>query len=112
MSFTRRRGDEAEARAADHLRGLGYTIVTRNAHSRRGEIDIVALDGEMLVFVEVKQRRQGDPEEAVTPTKAQRIREAARDYLQSMGEPDRLFRFDLIAIGPDSLRHHQDVLQS
>jgi putative endonuclease len=111
MNSRRLRGDEGEDRAADHLRQIGYTIITRNAHSRRGEIDIVALDGDLLVFVEVKHRRDGSAAEAITPSKASRLRDAARDYLINVGEPDRSFRFDLIAVGPDTLDHHLAILR-
>lgn len=111
MANLRELGGEAEGRAVAFLQELGYTIVTRNAHSRRGEIDIVALDGDLLVFIEVKLRRVGSPEEAITPVKAGRIRAAARDYLIAMGEPDRAYRYDLIAIDGDGIRHHRHALQ-
>lgn len=110
MSDLRRIGNAAEERAAEYLIEQGFTIVTRNAHSRGGEIDIVALDDEVLVFVEVKLRRSSAAAEAITPTKALRMRRAAREYLQSMGEPERAFRFDLVAIEPSGLRHYRQVL--
>lgn len=111
MSRTRRLGDEAEERAVDFLQSLGYTIVTRNAHSRRGEIDIVALDGDLLVFVEVKMRQASLPEEAIGPIKAARLRDAARDYLISVAETERSYRFDLIAVDSEEIRHHPGVLR-
>ena len=110
MADSRQLGFDAENRAAEHLRNLGCTIITRNAHSRRGEIDIVAIDGDLLVFVEVKLRKKGAPEEAITPSKAERWRRSAIDYLRSVGEEDRPFRFDLIAVDSSGLRHHRDVL--
>lgn len=108
MSDLRRVGGEGEDRAADYLVGKGYTIVTRNFHSRRGEIDLVALDGDQLVCVEVKLRRaRGEPAEvALDHRKAERLMAAAEDYLQFVGEPGRSVRFDLVAIDPDGLRHH------
>lgn len=105
-------GNQAEDRAAAYLIEQGLTIVTRNAHSRRGEIDIVALDGDLLVFVEVKLRRVSNPEEAITPAKAVRFRAAARDYLISIGEPERPFRMDLIAVDTSDIRHYRQVLRS
>lgn len=104
-------GREGEERAIRHLQDQGFTIVTRNAHSRRGEIDIVALENDLLVFVEVKLRRRNAPDETITPTKASRMREAARDYLFGIGEPERSYRFDFIALGSTELRHHRDVLR-
>lgn len=109
--MSRRLGDEGEERAVAYLRGIGFTIVTRNAHSRHGEIDIVALDEDLLVLVEVKLRRTSIPEESITPVKAARMRAAARDYLAAIGEPERDFRFDLIAIAGKELRHHRGVLR-
>jgi len=111
MTSPQQRGQSAEDLAAAYLKGIGYTIVTRNAHSRRGEIDIVALDAEILVFVEVKQRGTSPASEAITPAKAVRLREAARDYLVRMEETSRAYRFDLVAIDADGLRHHIDILR-
>ena len=111
MSDLRRVGGEGERAAADYLVGKGYTIVTRNYHSRRGEIDLVALDGDQLVCVEVKLRRtRGVPAEvALDHRKFERVMAAAEDYLQYVGEPNRSVRFDLVAIDPDGLRHHEGV---
>ncbi|MEQ1823812.1 MAG: YraN family protein [Fimbriimonadaceae bacterium] len=112
MSGLRKLGDDAEERAANFLIESGFTIVTRNFSTRSGELDIVALDGELLVFVEVKLRRGSSPEEAITATKATRLRAAAREYLQKMGESERSFRFDLVAVTPAEIRHHQNALQT
>lgn len=109
--MSRRLGDEAEERAVRHLIEHGFTIVTRNASSRHGELDIVALEDDQLVFVEVKLRRSGVAEEAVTPEKGRRLRLAAQDYLQGIGDPERSYRFDLIAIDSSGVRHHREVLQ-
>ncbi|HMS54626.1 MAG TPA: YraN family protein [Fimbriimonadaceae bacterium] len=110
MSNLRRLGAEAEDRAADYLLGLGYTLVTRRFTVREGELDLVAMDGETLVFVEVKHRRgKAHPEEAMNPLKAGRLLAAAERYLEKSGLSDRPFRFDLIAIENEQLRHHVDV---
>src|SRR5437870_61274 len=64
------RGTGGEEAACAHLEALGYRILTRNYRCRQGEIDIIALDGEVLVFVEVKTRSPsayGSPRDAVTP---------------------------------------------
>ena len=101
-------GGEGEDQAAEYLIGKGYTIVTRNFHSRRGEIDLVALDGDQLVVVEVKYRRtRGEPAEvAFDHRKTERLMNAAEDYLKVVEDPERSVRYDLIAIDLDGLRHH------
>lgn len=111
MPNFRRIGREAEDRAAEFLIGKGYTIITRRFSCHGGELDLVALDGDVLVFVEVKERRRVvvQPEEAVTATKISRLRRAARHYLSSMGEHERAHRFDLVAISPDEIRHHVEA---
>ncbi len=102
-------GRQAEDQAAEFLRGLGFTIVTRNYTVKGGELDLVAVDGDELVFIEVRQRRGavGAPEESLGPKKAGRLRVAARAYLAEIGEPERTFRFDVVAIDEAGLRHHR-----
>jgi putative endonuclease len=91
----------------------GYTIVTRRYKASRGEIDLVALDGDVLVVVEVKQRTKPGymPEESVGPLKASRLGMAANEYLLSSGESNREVRFDLVCIDPDGVRHHVDAFR-
>lgn len=119
MSNLRSVGAEAEDRAAKYLVGLGWTIITRRHKTRRGELDIVALDptpelGETLVFVEVKHRRKGDirPEESVDAKKRGRLVAAANLYLAEFGNDGRAVRFDVIAIDAEGLRHHQSVFDA
>lgn len=111
MSDLRRLGAEAEDRAANFLLGLGYTLVTRRFKARRGELDIVALDGDVLVFVEVKFRRSANanPEAGITNDKVQAFHEAALEYLAKSDFTDPEIRFDVIAIGPERLEHHIDA---
>ncbi len=88
------------------------SIVARNWRCRGGEVDIIALDGSTLVFVEVKGRsgaRYGRPEEAVTLGKLRRMWRAAHVYLGTL-EPAVPVRFDIVAIGPDGLHHLKNVL--
>jgi putative endonuclease len=94
-------GRDGEDLACDELRRLGYAILARRYRTRVGELDIVARDGETLVFVEVKARRSdefGTPGEAVTWRKRRKLQAMATDFL-SRG---RLFavpcRFDVVAI--------------
>lgn len=103
------KGREYEARAAEFLRAKGYTIVTRNFTIRGGEIDIIALDGEEIVFVEVRWRADDEAEWSITQEKVDAVRRAARVYLEQVPE-DRDYRFDFIAVGPSGLRHTERFL--
>ncbi len=94
-------GSRGEQAAEWFLRRQGYRIVTRNYLSKVGEIDLVALDGSMIVFVEVKtrtSREYEDPESAVTPDKQQRVVSAARVFLRQTRSVGRACRFDIVAI--------------
>ncbi len=101
MKNTRREGTRGEELAVKHLTGLGMEILERNYHFGHGEIDIVARDGEVLVFCEVKTRasdRFGDPEYAVTPRKRSQIRRIAQGYLYEHQIATQACRFDVVAI--------------
>lgn len=104
-------GSAGEDRAAAYLLDLGYLIVTRRKKTRRGEIDIVALDGDVLVFVEVKVRRSrvSVAEEALDAKKIARLAAAAEDYLLEMGNEFPGARYDFITIGPGGLKHYKDA---
>ena len=107
-------GRSGEDRAHRHLRRLGYTVVARNWRPPQGggEIDIVAWDGDSLVFVEVKYRSSGAfsaPERAVDPDKILALRRAARDYVRRAGAEEVQARFDLICITSDNLEYFRDA---
>jgi putative endonuclease len=90
-----------ETLAALLLRCKGYRIAARNWRCSFGEIDIIAWEREMLVFVEVKARRDralGAPEEAVTTAKQQRLVRLAQAYLATRSGPPPPCRFDVIAV--------------
>lgn len=109
----RRLGAEAEDAAAEHLLREGFTLVTRRYKARHGEIDLVALDGDLLVFVEVKYRAAKGyrPEDSIGDDKRRALFRAGQQYLAEVAnEPEREVRFDLIAIDGDGLRHHRDIL--
>jgi putative endonuclease len=97
----RRLGAFGERLAAAHLEAKGYRIRARNYRCREGEIDIVAQDGETLVFVEVRTRRGdalGGPAESITATKEARLVTAAMSYVQALPQPPTDQRIDVIAI--------------
>jgi len=109
MLGPRRLGSDAEDRAADYLVREGWSLVTRRYKGGAGEVDLIAMDGEVLVFVEVKYREQDVPEMSVTADKGRRLSAAASHYLRSVGEFEREIRFDVIAITPSELRHHRGI---
>jgi putative endonuclease len=91
-------GDRGERAAARFLRRRGLRVLLRGYRTRFGEIDLIARDGETLVFVEVKARRQGVPAEAVTAEKQRRITLAALQFLRKHRLLDVRSRFDIVAI--------------
>ncbi|HLI28509.1 MAG TPA: YraN family protein [Chloroflexota bacterium] len=98
------RGAAAEAYAARHLVRAGYAILARNYRGGGGEIDLVAQQGDEVVFVEVRARQPGglvSPEESLTARKRERILCAAAHYLQHTTSTEPPWRVDLIAIEID-----------
>lgn len=107
-------GRFGEQLAVQHLEGAGLEILARNWRCPAGELDVVALDGDVLVFVEVKTRSSlayGDPAEAVGARKAAQVRRVALHWLAE--HPERFWpelRFDVVAVvrnaaGGPSVRH-------
>ena len=93
-------GAAAEDLACRYLEARGLSLVTRNFRCRVGELDLIMLDADQLVFVEVRSRRHsryGTPAESVTRTKQQRLLRAAAFYLQRQ-HLDLPCRFDVVAI--------------
>lgn len=110
-------GTLGEEIAARRLEELGYRILERNFRCPIGEADIVALEGDVLVFVEVRARSSaacGTPAESVTPLKRRKMRQVARWYLASREGSSRTpVRFDVVAVhmyGADATR--VDVIRS
>jgi putative endonuclease len=94
-------GDSAEGLAADYLVRAGLQIIERQYSSKMGEIDLIAMDGREVVFVEVKARKTaefGYPEEAVTPSKLRKIGNTAMGYLRRHGLESADYRIDVVAI--------------
>jgi len=98
-------GEWGEAVALRHLESKGYCIRARNWRTPEGEVDIVAQDGDTIVFVEVKARTTRDfgwPEESITVAKRRRLQRAAWAYLQAHEILDAMWRIDVIAIDRSS----------
>ncbi len=94
-------GSLGESLAAEALQRQGYRLLARNVRTPLGEIDLVARQGEALVFIEVKLRRNlrfGSPAEAVTVSKQRRLRRAAEYYLRRQPCWPAQIRFDVVAI--------------
>ena len=94
-------GVTGEDLAVQYLRGKGYIIIERNFHSQQGEVDIIAKDGEILVFIEVKSysfRSYGYPLGAIRRSKKDSIIHAARTYLYKNNIRNVNCRFDVLAI--------------
>lgn len=102
MSRSRRAlGEAGEGIAAAYLEAKGYRILAQNDRPDRGELDIVAMDGETVVFVEVRTRRTvafGTPLESVDRRKQLRLIRLARAYLAKHGLGERSCRFDVIGV--------------
>jgi len=94
-------GRTGEALAARHLSGLGYEVIDRNVRLKAGEIDIVARDGPVLVFVEVRTRRgdsYGTALESIDERKRRTLARLALAYVQASGLTDANCRFDVVTV--------------
>ena len=119
MTARQRLGDAGEEAAANLLAQRGYRIVARNHRCTRGEVDLIAEQGELLVFVEVRTRATrafGAPEETVGLAKRRRVVSAARDFLARRRGPERGVRFDVVAVvdGPrgPQLTHFENAFDA
>jgi putative endonuclease len=105
--------------ACRHLQSLGFTILARNFRCRSGEVDVVAREGPVTVFVEVKHRRgpaYGAGFESVTFGKRRRIVRAARLFACARGLSESPLRFDVVSIdevgGSPRIRHDRGAFDA
>jgi putative endonuclease len=94
-------GQRGEDVAVRHLKGKGYRILARHLDSPLGELDIIAVDGRTVIFVEVKTRTStetGHPTEAIDQRKERRMTQAALAYLKANGLLQYAARFDVVAL--------------
>ncbi|MFZ2529906.1 MAG: YraN family protein [Rhodococcus sp. (in: high G+C Gram-positive bacteria)] len=101
MGRNQQLGALGEDLAAEFLASIGMTVLERNWRCRYGELDLIARDGAVLVFVEVKTRTglgYGSPAEAVTPAKADRIRRLAGLWLSEQETRWRRIRVDVVTV--------------
>ncbi len=109
-------GKQGEDLACEYLQGKGYKILTRNYRYGHGEIDIIAMDGETLVFIEVKTKKFGDfgdPLYWISRRKQLQIGRIAQAYLFQEGIEDTDCRFDVITLNWDegkfAIEHIEDA---
>ena len=100
------RGEQAEILAADFLQGKGLRIVVRNYRSRYGEIDLIAREGPVLVFVEVRSRSSetyGGAAASITAAKREKLLKTARHYHAGVS-PQPPCRFDAVLVSGEPPR--------
>ena len=100
MATRKEIGNKGEENAVSFLFANGYEVLERNYRFGRGEIDIIALKNSVMVFIEVKTRSRTDygyPEQTLSPGQAQKIIEAAQEYIRA-SQWEGLIRFDIVAI--------------
>ncbi len=108
MTYQRQHlGKKGEKIARLFLEKQGYKIIVVNFRTKSGEIDLIAKDGETLVFVEVKTRSSGQfgsPLDAMTFHKCRQISKVALEYLLKNGDVDQPARFDVVAVRPGAAK--------
>ncbi len=114
-------GDKGERHAARFLKKQGFRIIARNYKNQFGDLDLIALDGDQVVFVEVKTRqstRFGEPVEAVGYAKQKKLTQLALAYLKKHKLLDKSARFDIVGIvWPDGskkpdVKHYRNAFEA
>ena len=106
LTSRKRIGNEAEQQACKHLQSQGLILLDKNFSTKAGEVDLIMRDGETLVFIEVRYRKNtdfGGAAASITPKKQQRIIKASLAY-QQKHYPQSSMRFDVVAIEGDNRR--------
>ncbi len=92
-------GRRSELLGIDYLRSLGYRVVTSSYRTKDGEVDVIAWDGDVLVFIEVKARQSSEPpQDSVGHRKQTRVIRAAQAYLTRHHLQEAPYRFDILAV--------------
>lgn len=107
-----KKGRIGEAKAEHFLKKSGYKVIQTNYRCSTGEIDIIATEGNVLVFLEVKSRKNteyGNPSEAVGYKKQQHIAKTAITYIKQNNLFSRPVRFDVVEIIDDDIRLIKDA---
>ncbi len=110
-------GQFGEQKAVEMLKGKGYRILKRNERNKYGEIDIIAMDGKVMVFVEVRTKTGtdfGSPEESINYRKKKRLIRNAKGYVKYNGVKNQ-YRIDAVCIVLDEnmeilrIRHYKNI---
>ena len=112
MTYQREIGNTGEHLAAEYLKEKGYQLLDQNFHTRYGELDLVMLNNEIIVFVEVKARTSkafGSPEDSITPSKLEHIQNAGLLWLQEHPEAPDDWRIDVVSILMDHNRKPKNI---
>ena len=110
--FNRAKGMTGENKAVEYLKKSKYKILETNFTCKQGEIDIIALKNDYIVFVEVKERETleyGNPSEAVNTLKQNKIRSSAEIYLIKNKKIENPCRFDVIEIHGEKINHIENA---
>lgn len=106
-------GIKGEIFAQKYIEGIGYKTIANNInYPNVGEIDIIAMDGQTMVFLEVRTRADnmfGHPFETVTKAKQRKIIAASRRYIMENKPKCMYFRYDIIAVIHDNIEHLQNA---
>lgn len=111
---TKKVGDWGEDLAAEELEKAGYKIIDRNFRTRFGEIDIIAEDGDTLIFVEVKAKssiKYGTPAEMITKTKQHKLKLMSEYYISEKNYKGP-WRIDAVTILGDKFTHKIEILKN
>jgi len=103
-----------EDRAVDFLKSSGYEILERNFKTRYGEIDIIARDGDTVVFVEVRYRKSsafGSPEETIDLKKIKKIIRTTNRYISMKNLENTDIRFDVVVFDGNGIRHIKNAFE-
>ncbi len=105
-------GSQKENLAISYLKNKGYKIIKQNFYTKFGEIDVIAKDGNTLVFIEVRSRSYdnlGLPEESINKAKQKKIIKTAKIFLNSFNIDYNEIRFDVIAILNENINHIENA---
>lgn len=108
-----RLGEKGERLAASYITKQGYRIIRKNYKTRIGEIDLIAMDGDTLVFIEVKTRESlvyGHPHESVNRRKKSKISSVASLYLKTLEEIPPC-RFDVVSVYSNGSRPELEIIR-
>jgi putative endonuclease len=114
LSGKQQQGQAWEQRALEHLLRHGLTLVEANYHCKSGEIDLILRDGQVLVFVEVRQRAgkgHGGAAASITPAKIRRVVRAAQTYLLRFPRVPQC-RIDVVAIDGDAINWMRSAIEA